>query len=35
MIIRIRKLELLDEEAIQEFDRELAEQFFISNRSKH
>jgi hypothetical protein len=32
--MRFKQLERLDEEAIEELDRDIAEQFFIQNRSK-
>ena len=34
LILRLKQLEKLDEDPIQELDRDVAEQFFIQNRSK-
>mmetsp|Transcript_28176 Transcript_28176/g.21071 ORF Transcript_28176/g.21071 Transcript_28176/m.21071 type:complete len:86 (-) Transcript_28176:761-1018(-) len=34
LILRIRKLTLLDEEQVEELDRDVAEQFFIKNHMK-
>jgi hypothetical protein len=31
--MRVKKLEILDDEPIKELDREIAEQFFIQNKS--
>jgi hypothetical protein len=32
--MRIRKLEVLDDETIKELDKDIAERFFIQNKSK-
>lgn len=32
LILRFKQLELLDEEPLQELDRDVAEQFFVQNR---
>ena len=34
LIMRLRLLDTLDDEPIQELDRDVAEQFFVQNRSK-
>ena len=33
--MRLHKLEILDEDGIKELDREIAEQFFIQNKSTY
>ncbi len=34
LTLRLKKLEILDDESIKDLDREIAEQFFIQNKSK-
>lgn len=34
LIVRLKALEVLDEEPVQELDRDVAEQFFLQNESK-
>ncbi len=34
LIVRFKNLETLDEDAVKEFDREIADQYFIQNRCK-
>ncbi len=33
LTLRLKKLEILDDESIKDLDREIAEQFFIQNKS--